>query len=83
MDRGDSLVIHKPIADLAGGRWGVERVVVREGAIHRSQFSCGCYTPPELRAMSLSAGFRGIRFVSEESDDYLPASRKLVAIAVK
>ena len=83
VDRGDSIVIHKPIADLEAGRWGVERVVVREGAIHRSQFSCRCYTPPELRAMCLAAGFRDIRFVSEESDDYLPASRKLIAIAVK
>ena len=83
VDRGDSLVIHKPIADLEGGRWGVERVVVKDGAINRSQFSCRCYTPPELRAMSLAAGFRDIRFVSEESNDYRPTSRKLVAIAVK
>jgi len=83
VDRGESLVIHKPIADLEAGRWGVERVVVKDGTIHRSQFSCRCYTPPELRAMCLAAGFRDVRFVSEESNDYLPASRKLVAIALK
>lgn len=83
VDRGNSLVIHKPIADLEGGRWGVERVVVREGAIRRSGFSCRCYTPPELRAMALAAGFRDIRFVGEDSHEYSPASRKLIALAVK
>ena len=83
VDRGDTLVIHKPKPDLEAGRWGVERLVVRNGIIDRSGFSCRCYTPPELRAMLSTAGFREIRFVSEEANSFAPDSRKLVAIAMK
>ncbi|MDB5359424.1 MAG: hypothetical protein JWO51_721, partial [Rhodospirillales bacterium] len=38
---------------------------------------------PELRGMALAAGFRDIRFVGEDSHEYSPASRKLIALAVK
>jgi SAM-dependent methyltransferase len=83
LDRGDSLVIHKPLADLEEGRWGVERIVVAEGAIRRARFSCRCYTPPELRALCLTAGFREIRFLGDDSGKYLPESRRLIVIAMK
>ena len=83
VDRGDTIFIHKPIPDLESGRWGVERIVVREGTIDRSGFSCRCYTPPELLAMCKAAGFSEVRFVSEESRAYRPESRKLVTVARK
>ena len=83
LDRGDSLIIHKPLPDLEEGRWGVERIVVADGAIRRARFSCRCYTPPELRALCLAAGFREIRFLGEGSDKYGPESRRLIVIAMK
>lgn len=83
VDRGDTLFIHQPRPDLETGHWGVDRIVVRDGAITRSNFSCRCYTPPELRAMCQSSGFRLARFLSEETSSYLPESRKLVTVAMK
>lgn len=83
VDRGDTLFIHRPRPDLEAGRWGVDRIVVRDGSIVRSSFSCRCYTPPELRSMCQGSGFRLARFLSEETSSYLPESRKLVTVAMK
>lgn len=83
VDRGDTLFIHKPRPDLENGRWGAERIVVDGGIVRRSQFSCRCYTPPELRSMLAEAGFRDIRFLGDGNAAYTPASRKLVVAAMK
>lgn len=83
VERGETLVVHKPLPDLEAGRWGVERIVVKRGNVHRAQFSCRCYTPPELRAMTIAAGFREVRFLSEDATPYRADSRKLLTIAMK
>ena len=83
IDRGDTLFIHRPRPDLEHGRWGAERIVVTEGRIRRSHFSCRSYTPPELRVMLEAAGFRAIRFLGDGMQPYGPASAKLVIAAMK
>ena len=83
VDRGDTLFIHRPRPDLEHGRWGAERIVVTEGAIRRSHFSCRSYSPPELRSMMEAVGFREIRFLGDGSAPYTPSSRKLVVAAMK
>ena len=83
VDRGDTLFIHRPLPDLENGRWGAERIVVTEGTIRRSHFSCRSYSPPELRVMLETAGFREIRFFGDGMEPYTPSSRKLVVAAMK
>jgi SAM-dependent methyltransferase len=83
VERGETLIVHRPLPDLEAGRWGVERIVVKRGSVHRAQFSCRCYTPPELRAMAGAAGFREVRFLGEDAATYRPDSRKLLTIAIK
>jgi SAM-dependent methyltransferase len=83
VDRGDTLFIHRPRPDLEHGRWGAERIVVNEGEIRRSHFSCRSYSPPELRAMLEAAGFRDIRFLGDGMEPYSLTSRKLVIAARK
>ena len=83
VERGETLIVHKPLPDLEAGRWGVERIVVKQGIVNRAQFSCRCYTPPELRALVMAAGFRQVRFLGEDAAAYRPDSRKLLTIAMK
>jgi SAM-dependent methyltransferase len=83
VDRGNTLFIHRPRPELEHGRWGVERIVVTEGAMRRSHFSCRSYTPPELRSMLETAGFQDIRFFGDGREPYTLESRKLVVAARK
>jgi SAM-dependent methyltransferase len=83
VEHGETLIVHKPLPEIEAGRWGVERIVVKQGNVHRAQFSCRCYTPPELRAMTIAAGFREVRFLGEDATPYRPDSRKLLTIAMK
>ena len=83
IDHGETLFIHRPRPDLENGRWGAERIVVTEGKIRRSEFSCRSYSPPELRAMLETVGFRETRFFGDGMDPYTPLSRKLVVAAMK
>ena len=67
LDFGTSLLIQKPIWDLEGSRWGAERIVVRDGQIRRSRFTCRCYLPAEIRRMLVRAGFAELRFFGDGS----------------
>ena len=83
LDFGDSLIIQKPIWDLAAGRWGAERVAVRDGQIRRARFLCRCYTVPELRNMLGTAGYRDIQFFGDGFEPITPSSTRIIALATK
>ena len=57
LDLGSSLLLQRPVRDLEAGRWGAERIAVRNGIIRRARFTCRCYTPPEMKALLAEAGF--------------------------
>lgn len=61
IDLGSSLLVQRPIADLVRGRWGAERIAVRDGQIRRARFDCRCYSPPEVNEMLPRVGFETMR----------------------
>ena len=83
LDFGDSLLIQKPVWDLEAGRWGAERIVVRDGAIRRSHFTCRCYTPTELSRMLADAGFENPKFLGNGFEDLNLDSSRLIVLASK
>ena len=81
LDFGDSLLIQKPVWDLEAGRWGAERIVVRDGAIRRSQFTCRCYSPAELSRMLAQAGFGNPKFLGDGFQELNLDSSRLLVLA--
>lgn len=81
IDLGDSLLLQRPIADLERGRWGAERIAVRNGKISRSRFTCRCYSPPELTALLTHAGFSGIQFFGDGFTPLSIASNRMIVMA--
>lgn len=83
LDFGDSLLIQKPVCDLEGGRWGAERIAVRNGEIRRSQFTCRSYSPAELSQMLAQAGFERPKFMGDGFQELHLDSARLIAFASK
>ena len=83
LDFGDSLLIQKPLYDLESGRWGAERIAVRDGVIRRSQFTCRSYSPVELSQMLREAGFRRPKLMGDGFQELNLDSTRLVALALK
>jgi SAM-dependent methyltransferase len=79
IDLGNSLLIQRSIADLERGRWGAERIAVRDGQIRRSRFTCRSYSPPELKDMLPRAGFETAKFWG---DGFLPLSVESIRMIV-
>jgi len=83
LDFGDSLLIQKPLCDLEAGRWGAERIAVRDGAIRRSQFTCRSYSPPELSRMLADAGFGPPKFMGDGFQGLSLDSSRIIVLASK
>ena len=83
LDLGDSLLVQRPICELERGRWGAERIVVRNGVIRRSRFSCRCYSPTELKGMLAHAGFGTPTFLGDGFEPLGPDSTKQIMLATK
>ena len=83
VDCGDSLLLQKPVWDLEGGRWGAERIVVRDGAVRRSRFLCRCYSVPELEHMLKVGGFGEVRFMGDGFQPIELTSTRIIAVATK
>lgn len=83
LDFGSSLLIQKPVWDLEAGRWGAERIVVRDGKIRRSRFTCRCYSPVELTEMLVQAGFHDLHFFGDGFQPLELDSTRLIARATK
>jgi SAM-dependent methyltransferase len=83
LDLGSSLLIQKPICDLETGRWGASRIVIRDGAIRRSSFTCRCYSPVELKQMLELTGFSGLSFFGDGFQALELDSARLIVLATK
>jgi len=83
IDRGDSLLMQRPICDLETGRWGAERIVVRDGAIRRSRFTCRCYSPSELKVMLVRVGFNAPTFLGDGFTPLALDSTKQIMLSTK
>ena len=83
LDLGDSLLLQRPICDLESGRWGAERIVVREGAIRRSRFTCRCYSPSEMKVMLARTGFSTPTFLGDGFEPLGLDSAKQIMLATK
>jgi 2-polyprenyl-3-methyl-5-hydroxy-6-metoxy-1,4-benzoquinol methylase len=83
LDFGNSFLIQKPIWNLEAGRWGAERIVVRDGDIRRSQFMCRCYSPVELSAILDKAGFCDIQCFGDGFKALELDSTRLIILATK
>ena len=65
IDLGDNLLMQRPVRDLESGRWGAERIVIRDGTIRRARFMCRSYSPTELKAMLAGTGFDTVTFLGD------------------
>ena len=83
LDLGDSLLMQRPIRDLEAGRWGAERIVVRDGDIRRSRFTCRCYSPGELKVMLASTGFNTPKFLGDGFEPLGLDSTKQIMLTAK
>ena len=83
LDLGDSLLLQRPVCDLESGRWGAERIAVREGIIRRSRFMCRCYSPNEMRSMLAGAGFETLTFLGDGFETLGLDSTKQIVLATK
>ena len=83
LDLGDSLLIQRPIRDLEVGRWGAERIAVRDGAIRRSRFTCRYYSPVEMKAMLEDAGFDAPSFWGDGFQALELNSTKQIVLATR
>ena len=83
LDLGDSLLMQRPICELETGRWGAERIVVRDGTIRRAKFSCRCYSPSELKGMLADAGFSAPTFLGDGFEPLGLDSTKQIPLATK
>ena len=83
LDLGDSLLLQRPVCDIENGRWGAERITVRDGAIRRSRFMCRCYSPGEMKTMLADAGFGNPTFLGDGFDKLGLDSTKQIVLATK
>lgn len=83
LDRGDSLLLQRPICDIENGRWGAERIVVRDGNLRRSRFTCRCYSPVEMKGMLTSVGFSTPTFLGDGFEQLNLDSTKQIVVATK
>lgn len=83
LDLGDSLLLQRPVCDLETGRWGAERIAVRDGAIRRSRFMCRCYSPAEMKSMLAGAGFGTPTFLGDGFEKLGLDSTKQIVLAIK
>lgn len=83
LDLGDSLLMQRPICDLEASRWGAERIVVRDGTIRRSRFTCRCYSPSELKVMLASTGFSTPTFLGDGFEALGLDSTKQIMLTTK
>ena len=83
LDLGHSLLLQRPVRDLQEGRWGAERVAIRDGAIRRSRFMCRCYSPPEMRTMLQNEGFEPPTFWGDGFQPLSLESTKQIVLAVR
>jgi SAM-dependent methyltransferase len=83
LDFGDNILIQKPVWDLAAGRWGAERIVVRDGVVRRSRFTCRCYSRSELAHMLAEVGLGNLRFFGDGFEEPRLDSKKLIAVCTK
>lgn len=83
LDLGDSLLLQRPVCDLENGRWGAERIAVRDGAIRRSRFTCRCYSATEMKTMLAGAGFGAPTFLGDGFEKLGLDSTKQIVLATK
>lgn len=83
LDLGESLLLQRPVCDLENGRWGAERIAVRDGAIRRSRFMCRCYSPSEMKVMLAVAGFESPSFWGDGFQPLGVDSTKQIVLAAK
>jgi SAM-dependent methyltransferase len=83
LDLESSLLLQRPVCDLEAGRWGAERIVVRDGIIRRSRFTCRCYSPIELSCMLADAGFDTPNFFGDGFKKLELDSTRLIAATAK
>ena len=83
LDFGTSLLLQKPVWDLEAGRWGAERIVVRDGQIRRSRFTCRSYSPAEIRQMLIQAGFHELKMFGDGFQPLELDSTRLIVKASK
>jgi SAM-dependent methyltransferase len=83
LELGDDLLLQRPICDLEAGRWGAERIVVRNGQTRRARFMCRCYSPTELKAVLLATGFDAPVFMGDGFEKLGLDSMKQIVVTSK
>jgi SAM-dependent methyltransferase len=80
-ERGDDLMIDKVTFDPVAGRSHTERILVRDGRIHRTGFTLAQHTAEQLAVMVRDAGFEMVRALDESGEPFGIRSRRLLVLA--
>ncbi|WP_207709804.1 SAM-dependent methyltransferase [Actinomadura macrotermitis] len=80
-EKGDDLVVDRPVWDPLTGRVQVVRTTVRDGRARHTRFFVRLYTFTELRALLLAAGFRRAEGYGDGGGPLTAASRRMIVVA--